>query len=72
MANLNRMEGLMFRYFNHQTNLKHAIRRNDDKEGKMPEQYSKGSTDSITVPGMALTIKELINRYEKGRPIPAE
>ena len=72
MKNLNRMEGLKFRYFNHSTNLKHAIRRNDDPEAKMPEQYEKGSTDSITVPGMSITIKELIQRYEKGRPIPAE
>jgi hypothetical protein len=66
------MEGLKFRYFNHHTYMKHATRRNGDKEGLMPEYYSKGSTDSITVPGMAITIKELMNRYEKGRPIPAE
>lgn len=72
MANLNRMEGLKFKYFNHSTNLKHAVRRNQDKENLMPEQYAKGSTESITVPGMAITIKELMKRYETGKPLPRE
>ena len=72
MTNLNRMEGLKFRYFNHHTYLEHAIRRNGDKEGLMPESYPKDSTLSITIPGQALTIKEIMDRYEKGRPIPAQ
>jgi hypothetical protein len=35
------------------------------------EDYDPGTVfEQLTVPGQALTIKELMERYEKGRPIP--
>lgn len=37
-----------------------------------PEEFPAGSLESLTVPGQAVTIKELNERYEKGRPIPVE
>ena len=70
MANKNRMEGLKFKYFNQHTYMKHAVRRNNEPEKDMPDYYQKDSTKSITVPGQSVTIKELMDRYEKGRPIP--
>ena len=33
---------------------------------------SKEDLDSITTPGQAITIKELNERYETGRPVPNE
>lgn len=37
-----------------------------------PEKYPPGSLESITVPGQAVTVKQLMERYEKGRPVPVE
>lgn len=39
-----------------------------------PEKYGFTENDVKlhTVPGQAISIKELINRYAKGRPIPQE
>lgn len=34
--------------------------------------YNAEDYKSITVPGQSKTIKELMDRYEKGRPIPTE
>jgi len=43
-----------------------------DYEEVFPEEYPKDSTVSLTVPGQAISIKNLMDRYEKGRPIPVE
>lgn len=39
-----------------------------------PEEYGYKEKDCIkkTVPGQAMTVKEIMTRYEKGRPIPQE
>ena len=39
---------------------------------EFPEEFPATSLDNITTPGMAITIKELKERYEKGRPIPVD
>lgn len=39
-----------------------------------PEAYGYKEKDCVkkTVPGQAMTVKEIMTRYEKGRPIPEE
>lgn len=41
---------------------------------KNPEKYglTKESVELKTVPGQSISVKELIERHEKGRPIPQE
>ena len=36
------------------------------------KKYDADDYKSLTVPGQSKTIKELMDRYEKGRPIPTE
>ena len=42
------------------------------KEELYPEIYPPGSHKSITTPGQAISLKDLMDRYEKGRPQPVE
>lgn len=71
---IDRMQGNRFHNaFTYQAAKKQFPRVNSsNKEELMPETYPKYSTKSITVPGQAQTIKELMDRYEKGRPIPVD
>jgi hypothetical protein len=43
-----------------------------DYEKNWPEHHGEGRMDNLTVPGQSITIKELKDRHEKGRPIPVE
>lgn len=45
----------------------------DEKRAK-PEDYglTEEAVAKVTVPGQSISIKELIERHEKGRPIPQE
>lgn len=36
------------------------------------KKYNEDDYKSLTVPGQSKSIKELMDRYEKGRPIPTE
>jgi hypothetical protein len=37
-----------------------------------PVEFPATSLDNLTTPGMTITVKELKERYEKGRPIPVD
>lgn len=54
--------------YNHDRKRVNYNSRKKEAEGtEMEEQFLKK-----TVPGQALSIKELVDRHEKGRPIPQE
>lgn len=44
----------------------------DLKEDPKAYGYEEDQVVSKTVPGQAISVKELMERYEKGRPIPQE
>lgn len=68
---VDRMNGKKWQH--HSTYLARRVKvKPHEKEELQPEDYPKDSTKSITVPGQSQTIKELMQRYEKGRPIPVE
>jgi len=46
---------------------KDRIKDKPENEGRRPDQL-----ETKVVPGQAISIKELMDRYEKGRPIPVE
>lgn len=43
------------------------IRNDPEKYG-----YSESDVEVKTIPGQSMTVKELMQRYKKGRPIPEE
>lgn len=68
---LDRMKGQ--NWFNpHEYGEKRLRVKPSEKETLLEEDFPKDSTKSITVPGQAITIKDLMDRYAKGRPIPVE
>ena len=75
MARLEKTE-IKVRYFNHHTykDYRNKTKRLTKAEmyTQLPDEFPAGSLESITIPGQTITIKELNERYEKGRPIPVE
>lgn len=55
-------------YAEREKGLKQAdIKKDPEKYG-----YTEDAVVKITVPGQSVSVKEILNRYEKGRPIPQE
>jgi len=48
------------------------IKKVKPEEEEETYYLEKGSLIPLTVPGQAISIKELMKRHEKGRPIPVE
>lgn len=63
---------MKFEYRNHQD---HVMEKNDWYDIKTNPQkygYTEDDVKIVTVPGQSQTVKEIVSRYEKGRPIPEE
>jgi hypothetical protein len=44
-----------------------------DRIAKIKEDYKElFGNPGVTVPGQAVSIKQIMDRYEKGRPVPVE
>lgn len=59
-------------YRNHQNYVQPRTKWDDIR--KKPTDYNLTAEDvkKVTVPGQSQTVKEILSRYEKGRPVPEE
>lgn len=63
---------MKFDYRNHQNHEMEKIDWVDIKENPGKYGYTDDEVAVKTVPGQSLTVKEIVTRYEKGRPLPQE